>query len=80
MAVGLTVIVNVNGVPIQSSYLGVTSIVAVTGAVLGFIAVKDGRVEPVPLATRPIAELLFFHVYVTFQEGVAVVSNGIDGT
>ena len=53
---GFTVIVNVIGVPVQVVpalvYDGVTVIVPVIGAVVGFNAVKE--IFPVPLAPSPI--------------------------
>ena len=59
--VGVTVIVNVVGEPVQVVpplvYVGVTVIVAVTGAVVVFTAVKEG-ILPVPLAARPIEVVL----------------------
>ena len=57
---GLTVIVNVWAVPGHPSNEGVTVIVAVTGAVPVFVAVKEG-ILPVPLAPRPMLVLLFDH-------------------
>ena len=57
--IGVTVIVNVAGAPVD----GVTVIVAVTGAAVGLMAVK-GAIFPVPLAPSPIAVLLFVQVKV----------------
>ncbi len=61
VGVGLTVIVNVFGVPEQVIsgvvFIGVTVIVAVIGLVVEFVAVKE--ILPVPLAARPIDVLLF---------------------
>ena len=58
---GLTVIVNVLGVPGQLIpplvKVGVTVIVAITGEVPEFKAVKDG-IFPFPEAAKPILELL----------------------
>ncbi len=66
VGVGLTVIVNVIGVPVQSvppfRKLGVTVIVAVTGALVALVAVNDAM-SPVPLAARPIDGVLLVHVY-----------------
>ena len=63
--VGLTVIVNVCGVPEQLcpplENVGVTVTVAVIGAVPLLVAVNAGS-GPLPLATRPIAVLLFVQV------------------
>ncbi len=61
VGVGLTVIVNVFGVPEQVIsgvvFIGVTVIVAVIGLVVEFVAVKE--ILPVPLAASPIDVLLF---------------------
>ena len=58
-AVGFTVIVKLRGVPAQpKADEGVTVMVAVTGAAVVLVAVKDG-IFPVPLAARPIDVLLF---------------------
>ena len=54
---GLTVIVNVLGVPLVLPSDGVTVIVAVTGTIPVLTAVKAGRL-PVPLADSPILVLL----------------------
>ena len=68
VAVGLTVIVNVIGVPTQLTAplvnVGVTVIVATTGAVVVLVAMKDG-ILPVPLAAIPIDAALFVQLYVT---------------
>ena len=59
--VGLTVIVNVIGVPTQETplvYVGVTVMVAVTGAVPALVAVK-AAILPAPAAARPIDGVLF---------------------
>lgn len=53
VGVGLTVIVNVIGVPAQLLAVGVTVIVATTGAVVILVAVKLA-ILPVPDAARPI--------------------------
>jgi hypothetical protein len=58
LGLGLTVIVYVCAGPGQPPAVGVTVIVAVTGAVPVFTAVKPG-VFPEPEAARPIAVLLF---------------------
>ena len=63
VAVGLTVIVNVVGVPVHPLAVGVTVIVAVIGDVVAFVAVKEG-ILPEPLAARPIAVLLLVQVNV----------------
>ena len=61
VAVGLTTIVNVAGVPAHPFAVGVTVTVAVIGEVVAFVAVNEGTL-PDPLAARPIAVLLFVHV------------------
>jgi hypothetical protein len=65
VGVGFTVMVNVRGVPVHSvppfRKLGVTVIVAVTGALVVLVAVNEAML-PVPLAPRPIDVLLFVHV------------------
>ena len=63
VAVGLTVIAKVVGVPVHPFAVGVTVIVAVIGAVVAFVAVNEGTL-PEPLAARPIAVLLFVQVNV----------------
>ena len=64
---GFTVIVNVIDAPVHSAPVvgevtGVTVIVAVTGAVPLFTAVKDA-ISPVPLEARPMLVLLFVQLY-----------------
>ena len=63
MGMGFTVIVNVCGVPRQPDADGVTVMVAITGAVVKLVAVKD-PISPVPLAASPIEVLLFVQVKV----------------
>ena len=63
VAVGLTVTVKVVGVPVHPFAVGVTIIVAATGAVVAFVAVNEGMLSE-PLAARPIAGLLFVQVNV----------------
>lgn len=62
----MTVIVNVIGVPVQVVpllvYVGVTVIVAVTGAAVLLIAVKLA-ILPEPLAASPMDVLLFVQLY-----------------
>jgi hypothetical protein len=58
---GFTVIVKVRGVPTQPLAVGVTVIVAITGVVPVFVAVKVG-IFPVPLAASPIVGSLFVQV------------------
>jgi hypothetical protein len=53
IGVGLTVIVNVIGVPVQPFADGVTVIVATTGAVPAFVEINEG-IPPVPFAGNPI--------------------------
>ena len=60
--VGLTVIVNVSGVPLQLPYAGVTIIVAVSGELLVLVAVNDA-ISPVPPEARPIVLSLFVQLY-----------------
>jgi hypothetical protein len=57
---GLTVMVNVMGVPTHPFAVGVTMIVAITGAEPKLVAVKDGMF-PFPLAARPIVGSLLVH-------------------
>jgi hypothetical protein len=63
VGVGLTVIVNVAGVPVHPFAVGVTVTVAAIGDVIAFVAVNEG-ILPEPLAARPIAVLLFVQVNV----------------
>ena len=63
VAVGLTVIVNVEGVPIHPFAVGVIVIVAVIGEVVALVAVNAGML-PEPLAASPILVLLLVHVNV----------------
>jgi hypothetical protein len=64
--VGFTVIVNVRGVPVHSvppfRKLGVTVIVAVTGAFVVLVAVNEAML-PLPLAPSPIEVLLLVQLY-----------------
>ena len=65
VGVGFTVMVKVVGVPAQVVplvYTGVTVTVAVIGAVVAFVVTKDA-IFPVPLATSPMAVLLFVQLY-----------------
>ncbi len=57
MAIGLTVIVKLAGVPAHKPFKGVTMMVAVTGAVPLFRAVKE-FIFPVPLDGKPIEGVL----------------------
>ena len=63
MGEGLTVMVNVSGMPGQPAADGVTVIVAVTGALLVLIAVNEG-IFPLPEAAKPIVVLLFVQLKV----------------
>ena len=67
--------VKVTGVPGQLIvplwYVGVTSMVATTGALVIFTAVND-MISPVPDAPRPIAVLLLVHSYVVDPVAVRV--------
>lgn len=77
VAVGLTVIVNVLAVPthVTPSLVkeGVTVTVAVIGAVVVFVVVKDA-ILPVPLAANPIAVFELVQLYSTVPP-VAVVAK-----
>lgn len=61
--IGLTVMVNEIGVPVQPPPLGVTVMVATKGPFVALV-VTNGRISPVPDAARPIAVLLFVQLYV----------------
>ena len=67
LGIGLTVIVKVIGVPVQVVpalvYEGVTVIVATTGALLAFVAVKDA-ILPDPAAARPMVGVLLVQLYI----------------
>ena len=58
--VGFTVMVKVIDGPTQPFAVGVTVIVAITGAIPALVAVKDGTF-PMPLAPRPIEVVLLVH-------------------
>ena len=58
LGVGFTVIVKLCEGPGQPLARGVTVIVAITGALVEFVAVNDG-IFPLPLAAKPIEVLLF---------------------
>ncbi len=79
---GLTVIVNVIGVPSHGTpplvKRGVTVIVAVTGDVVRFDAV-NAAMSPLPLAASPIVASLLVHAYVVVPT-VLLVVNPITGT
>ncbi len=66
VAVGLTVIVKVIGVPLHVIpplvKLGVTVIVAVTGAFVAFVPVNEA-ILPEPLAANPILGVLLVQLY-----------------
>src|SRR5450759_1345231 len=72
VGVGLTVIVNVSGVPTQLLAVGVTVIVATTGVVPVFVAVKDGKL-PIPEASNPIVRSLVVQEYVVPKTGLVKV-------
>ena len=72
VGVGLTVIVNVSGVPTQLLTVGVTVIVATTGVVPVFVAVKDGKF-PIPEAANPIVRSLVVQVNVVPVTGLVNV-------
>lgn len=63
IGVGLTVMVNVIGVPTQPPPLGVTVIVATIGPLVALVVTK-GCISPVPLAAKPIPVLLFVQLKV----------------
>ena len=63
MGEGLTVMVNVCGVPGQPAADGITVIVAVTGALVKLITVNTG-IFPLPFAAKPIVVLLFVQLKV----------------
>jgi hypothetical protein len=85
LAVGLTVIVNVTGVPLQPVpvTIGVTVIVAVTGTLLVFTAVKLGML-PVPDAASPMLGVLFVQLKLVPATGLvkltAVVAAPLHNT
>lgn len=60
---GVTVIVNVCGVPVQPPKDGVTDIVEVIGAPVPLIPMNEA-IFPEPLAARPILVLVFVQLYV----------------
>ena len=76
VAIGLTVIVNVEGVPVHPFAAGVTVMVEVIGEVVAFVAVNEGTL-PEPLAARPIAVLLFVQVNVVPLTGPDKVVAGV---
>src|SRR5690606_16282771 len=61
--VGLTVRLNTSVSPVHPCAKGVTVIVAVTGALVLLVPVKEGMF-PVPVADRPIEGVLFVQPYV----------------
>jgi len=60
---GFTVIVYVVGVPVHEPKAGVIVMVAIVGEGVELVAIKPGT-PPLPLAARPMDELLFVHVNV----------------
>lgn len=68
VAVGYTVIVNAKVVPVHPLAVGVTVMVAITGAVPELLAVKVGII-PVPLDDVPIDGVLFVHAKVVPATG-----------
>ena len=58
--VGFTVMWKVSDAPVQPLAEGVTVVVAVTGALVVLVAVKEA-ISPFPLAARPREVLLFVH-------------------
>ena len=61
IGVGFTVMLKVVAVPVQPLAVGVTVTVAVTGALVLFVAV-NALMSPVPLAANPIDVSLFVQV------------------
>jgi hypothetical protein len=59
---GLTVMVKLTGVPVQTPATGVTVIVAITATVVVFTAV-NAAILPLPLAAIPIEGVLFTQLY-----------------
>jgi hypothetical protein len=79
VAVGFTVMVNVVGIPAQLNpftKVGVTVMVATTGAVVVLIAMKVGKL-PIPFAARPIDGALFVQLYMIVPP-VAGLLNATD--
>lgn len=74
VAVGFTVMVKVEGIPVQPLAVGVIVMVATTGAVPGLVAVNTG-ILPVPLAARPIEGVLLVHAYVVPATGLPNVTS-----
>lgn len=72
--------VKLTGVPLQLTpplvYVGVTVIVAVTGADVGLIAIKAGIVA-VPLAARPMLVLLLVQLYTVPATGPVMVTAAV---
>jgi hypothetical protein len=62
-------------VGVRTVKIGVTVIVAVTGAVVALVAINEG-ILPVPLATRPIEVVLFVQLKVV--PGVGLVKFTAD--
>lgn len=67
-----TVMVNDNGVPVQLFAVGVTVIVAMTGAAPVLVAVNEAMF-PVPVAASPIVALLLVQVKVVPATGLPKV-------
>lgn len=72
-AVGFTVIVNVMAVPGQPAATGVTVMVAVTGALVVFVAVKLA-IFPVPEAASPMLGVLFVQLNTVPATGLVKVT------
>lgn len=71
---GLTVILNVSGVPGTPFTDGVTVIVAIAGVVPVLVPVKAGRF-PVPLAPNPIDVLLLVQLKVVPATGLVNITG-----
>jgi hypothetical protein len=92
VAVGFTVMVNVIDVPTQLTpafvYVGVTTMVAVIGAVVALVATKE-PILPVPLAAKPIEGVLLTQLKTTLlpplpllglTNAIAVVDDPLQST
>ena len=76
VAVGLTVIVKLIGVPTQPAATGVTVIVATSGPVVPLVVV-NGAISPEPAAANPMAGLLLVQLNTVPGTVPAVPLNGI---
>ena len=69
--------VKVKAVPVQLLAVGVTVMVAVTGAFVAFVTVK-ALMFPVPLAAKPIVGSLLVQVYVVPETAEVKVTVFVD--